>query len=220
MASLDRIPLQAASFRTSQVTDWLDGLPLVAVAGSAGIVAGIDNRGNGGVTIASIAPTTEPGAHVATVAGIKGGQTYVTVTDPRGGVTEEGVVGLPLDAAGIVFTLAQGSTPFAVGDTFALAILPAPLDVTPFVFELRATLDSRSLTVMLQASSAPPDGATPTILTGTGGTVAMRLLRPAMSRCPPGDYPYALIATDPTTGLSAPAFVGTIRHRATPTLQD
>ncbi len=221
MASLDRIPLQAADFRTSQATDWLDGFPLVGVAASGGVVAGARNIGSGGLTISAIEPTTRLGAHVVTVTGVKAGQTYVSVTDSRGGVTETGVVGLPFVAGGIGFTLAPGATPFAVGDTFAIAILPAPLDLTGFVFSLRATLDARSPTVMLSAHSAPPDGSVPTILVSAlGGAVAVRVLRPAMSRLPPGDYPYALLAIDRTSGLSVPAFAGTIRHRATPILQD
>ena len=39
-----------------------------------------------------------------------------------------------------------------------------------------------------------------------------------MSRCPPGDYPYTVTATDPVADpdgdLPVIAFYGTIRHRA------
>lgn len=216
MSNIALIQPQRQDFRTAQNSAWLDGFPLIAQPGAGGVVAGSLNVGNGGLTIASVDVGAAEGVHVLRITGIVGGLTHLTVTDPDDDVTAEGVVGLPLYAGGIQLTLAQGSTPFAVGDTFAIAVLPVPVDLTGLVFTLDARRSAGAATVSLSAISAPPDGSTPTIVAGTtGGNVAMRLLQSAMARCPPGVYPYNVLAADPVIpDAPVTAFFGVITHAA------
>jgi hypothetical protein len=206
-------------FRTQTNTDWLDGL-VIWQAGQGGIVAGAANTGNGALTIQSVAPQATLGAHIVAITSLDG-IPRVTVTDPAGTVTGRGVVGTAFYAGGITLTLSAGSTAFAVDDTFAVTVLPVPVDITGLRFDLQARLTSLSANVALSASSSVPAGAaapttgTPTIVLGTtGGQVAMAVLRNALARSvfAPGVYVYDLVATDPVANLTVPAFYGQITH--------
>lgn len=216
MSNLGLIQAQRQDFLTAQNSAWLDGLPIIGRPGSGGAVAGSANLGNGSLTVSAVDAGTEQGVHVVQVTGIASGLTYVTVTDPDGVVTGQGVVGLPFVAGGLHLALAQGSTPLAVGDTFAVSVLPVPIDVSGLAFTLDARASATSGTFAFQASSA----ASPqTIVAGTaGGNLAMRLLQPAMAAVVPGSYPYNILATDPVAdpnGLSpVTAFYGLITHAA------
>lgn len=218
MSNLSLIPAQEASFRTSQVTDWLDGLPLIATPGPGGVVAGLTNVGKGSLTVSAVdAGADLSGVQVVAVTAVAGGFTYLSVSDLDGTLTGEGVVGLPVYAGGVTFTLAQvaGQAALAVGDTFAIATLPVPVDISGLVFTLDARQSAGAATIALRATSAPADGSTATIATGgAAGTVAMRVPQATMARCPPGTYPHNIIATDPATGQSVTAFYGVIEHAA------
>ena len=216
MSNLARIQAQRQDFLTAQNSAWLDGLPIIGQSGAGGVVPGSANVGTGSLTVSSVDGSAEQGVHVVQVTGLASGLTYLSITDPDGDVTGEGVVGLGLAAGGIHFALAQGSTPFAVGDTFAIAVLPTPIDLTGLAFTLDSRLSATSATFAFQASSS---GAVPTIVAGTtGGNIAMRLLQPAMAAQPPGTYPYNILATDPVAdpnGVSPViAFCGLITHAA------
>ena len=200
-------------FGTQTNDDWLDGL-IVWQAGQGGIVAGAANAGTGALTIQSVAPQAALGAHIVTITSLDG-IPRVTVTDPAGAVTGRGVVGTAFYAGGITLTLSAGSTPFAVDDTFAVTVLPVPVDITGLRFDLQARVTPLSANVALSASSAPADGSTPTIIAGTtGGQVSMRVLRSALTRdrFTPGSYVYDIVATDPVANLTRRAFYGTITH--------
>lgn len=221
MSNLALIQPRPITFRTSQNTDWLDGLPIIGQPGQGGIVAGSTNVGNGALVVASVAAGTKRGVHVVTITSVSGGLTRFTVSGPTGVVSAQGAVGAQIYAGGILLSLSQGATPFAVGDTFAISVLPVPLDISGLTFALDARAAKGSATVMLQALSAPKDGSTSTIVAGTtGGNVAMRVPRATMARCPPGTYPFDLLATDPVTGLTVTAFYGVIKHAAAASLQD
>ncbi|WP_182179342.1 hypothetical protein [Methylobacterium radiotolerans] len=221
--NLSRLRLREQNFRTAQSVPWIDGLPVIGVPAAAGVLPGANNVGQGTLTVASVDVGAAEGAHIVEVTAVSGGQTFLTVTDPDGEVTAVGVAGLPIYAGGITFTLtpAAGGPALAVGDTFALGVILEPEDITGLTFELDSRQSTRSLTYALRAFSAPADGGAPTILNGgPAGTVAMQLLQPAMARCAVGDFPYVMTATDPETGLSVPVFVGVIRHRVIPSLND
>lgn len=216
MSNLAQIQAQRQDFLTAQNSAWLDGLPILAQSGAGGVVPGAANVGTGALAIASVDASAEQGVHVVQVTGIAGGLTYLTVTDPDGDVTGQGVAGLPLAAGGVHFTVSLGATPFAVGDLFAVSVLPAPLDITGLAFTLDARASATSAAYALQASST---ASPPTILIGgAAGTLAMRLLQPAMAAVPPGTYPYNILAFDPVADPSglAPvtAFYGLITHAA------
>ncbi|MCJ2021051.1 hypothetical protein MKK84_27125 [Methylobacterium sp. E-065] len=221
MSNLALIQPRPITFRTSQNTDWLDGLPIVSQPGPGGVVAGSANIGNGSLAIVGVSVGAKRGVHVLVITGVAGGLAAFTVTDPSGLVTGRGVAGVQIYAGGLTLALAQGSMPFAVGDTFAVSVLPAPLDISGLTFALDARAAKNAATVMLQAFSAPADGSVPTIVAGTtGGNLAMRVLRATMARCPPGQYPFDILATDPATGLTVTAFYGLIKHAAAASLQD
>ncbi len=164
--------------------------------------------------MASVATGAPYGAHVVAVTGIALGLTRISVTAPDGTVTGSGVVGLPLYAAGITFTLAQGATPFAVGDTFAIAVVPQAVDLTGLIFDLDARVSTGAASIALRATSG---GQAPTIANGgAAGVIAMAVPKATMARVPvrPEGYPFAITATDPATGLVVPAFYGLIHHVA------
>ena len=216
MSNLALIQPQRQDFLTAQNSAWLDGLPIIGQPGAGGVVPGSANIGTGALTVSGTDAGTGLGVHVVRITGIASGLTYLTVTDPDGDVTGRGAVGLPLAAGGVRFALAQGGTPFSVGDTFAISVLPAPLDLTGLAFALDSRMSASSGAFAFQASST---GAVPTIAAGTtGGNLAMRLLQPAMAAVPPGAYPYNILASDPVAdpnGLSpVTAFFGLITHAA------
>lgn len=216
MSNLALIQPQRVDFDTTQATDWLDGLPMIGTPGPGGAVAGAANVGNGALTVASVAAGTAYGAHVAAVTAIAGGLTYLSVTDPNGLITAQGVAGAALYAAGISLLLSPGTTAFAVGDSFAVAVVPQPIDLTGLVFDLDARQAVGAATIALQATSG---GLNPSIANGGPlGVIAMAVPRATMARLPvkPEGYPYGIIASDPATGLRVPAFHGLIHHTAVP----
>ncbi|MCJ2102467.1 hypothetical protein [Methylobacterium sp. E-046] len=216
MSNLALIQPQRVDFDTTQGTDWLDGLPMIGTPGFAGSLAGSGNVGNGSLTVPGVAPGAALGAHVAAVTAIGGGLTYICVTDPSGTVTAQGVAGVPLYAGGITLLLTPGAIPFAIGDSFAIGVVPQAIDITGLRFDLDARASVGAATIALQASSG---GANPAIANGGAlGTIAMVVTRAAMARLPVKSegYAYGITATDPATGLAVPAFYGLIHHTAVP----
>lgn len=208
------------NFGTQTNADWLDGL-VVWQAGQGAIVEGAANVGNGALTVAAVAPQTPLDAHMVVVTSVEGIARF-TVTDPQGAVTGRGAVGTPLYAGGIALTLTEGSVPFAIGDAFAIGVLPVPVDITGLLFTMQVRLSPQSANVVLSASSivpagseVPDTGPVPTIVLGTtGGQVAITVPRAMLTRdrFPPGAYVYDILATDPDADRTVPAFVGTITH--------
>lgn len=226
MSNLALIQPRRQDFLTCQVTDWLDGLPVIATPGPGGAIAGSDNVGQGSIAIAAVdAGADLVGVQIVTVTAISAGLTYLAVTDATGAVTGQGVVGLPVYAAGVTFTLSEvpGQTALAVGDTFAIATIPVPVDISGLVFTLDSRMVKGSTSFALQASSSPGDGSAATIANGgVNGTLAMRVPQVAMARCPPSQtpYPHNILATDPATGQRVTAFYGLITHQVVLQPQD
>lgn len=214
LAPIQLIRPQRVDFDTTQITDWPDGLPVIGTPGLGGMRAGDANVGNGGISVGDIQPGAGYGAHVAAITAVAMGLTRFGVTAPDGIATASGVVGLPLFAAGVTLTLTQGATPFAVGDSFAIAVLPTPVDISGLIFDLDARMSVGGASIALRATSG---GTNPTIANGGGaGTIAMMVPKTTMARLPVklDGYPYAITATDPVTGLTVPAFYGLIHHAA------
>ena len=221
MSNLALIRPRRIVFRTSQNTDWLDGLPILGLPAQGGVAPIPGNAGNGSLALASVAAGTRLGPHVVQVTSVIGGLARFSVLDPLEVATAQGVVGSALYAGGLTLTLAPGSTPFAVGDAFAVSVLPGPLDISGLRFDLDARASKGAATQALTASSAPADGSVPTIIAGTaGGNLAMQVPKATMARCPVGQYPFDILATDLATGLTVTAFYGVIKHAAVASLQD
>ncbi|MDH2313160.1 hypothetical protein [Methylobacterium brachiatum] len=216
MSNLALIQPQRVDFDTTQATDWLDGLPVIGAPGFGGLVAGSANVGNGTLAVPTVVSGTAYGAHEVTVTSIASGLVRLGVTDPDGVVTGRGVAGVPLYAGGLTLLATPGSVPFAVGDSFAVGVVPVAIDLTGLQFDLDARTAASAATIALQATSA---GAGPTIANGgVTGTIAMAVRRATMARTPvkADGYPYAIFATDPASGLRVPAFYGLIHHTAIP----
>ena len=219
MSSLAQIRAREANFHTCQVTDWLDGLPVIVLPGAGGVVAGASNVGRGSLVVAGVDAGAEiGGTQVAAITAIAGGLTYLTVTDLDGTVTGEGVVGAPLYAGGVSFTLNQvaNQPALAVGDTFAVSVLPQPLDISGLIFTLDSRIASGSATFALRATSDPNDPSLSRILNGgPTGTLALQVPQAVMAACPvsPSPYPHNIYATDPVSGLRVTAFYGVIAHQ-------
>lgn len=200
------------NFRTSTNADWLDGL-FISQTGAAGIVAGADNVGNGSLAVASVSAGVAAGVYSVSVTSLDNSP-RITVQDPDGAVIGKGVAGLQFYAAGITLTLTKGSTAFAVDDTFFISVLPTPIDITGIDFDLQIRLSATDPNVRFSATSHPASSSVvPTIaLGGPAGTIALRILTPAMSpdKFPPGTYVYDLLAS--ADGVRVVAFYGTIEH--------
>ncbi|MGF6252886.1 hypothetical protein ABID82_007289, partial [Methylobacterium sp. PvP062] len=217
LAPIQLIQPQRVDFDTTQATDWLDGLPLIGSPSLGGVIAGPSNVGQASFT-ASVAPGTALGVHRVTVAALVNGLVDLTVLDPSGTITGFGIAGLPFYAGGLTINLTQltGQAALAVDDTFAVSVVPTPVDLTGLVFDLDARQSLGAATIALQATSG---GANPSIANGGPlGVIAMAVARATMARLPvkPEGYPYGITATDPATGLRVPTFYGLIHHTAVP----
>lgn len=211
MSNLALIQPQRVDFDTQQTCDWLDPLPVIGQASLGGVAAAGTNVGTGTLAVASVAAGAALGVYTVAITA-PGALARFSVTDPNGALIGQGAAGVPVYAGGITLTLTQGATVFAAGDSFAIGVLPGPVDITGLRFDLDSRASLGSATYALQASTADP---TPTIINGaTSGVIALRLLKAAMARCPAGSFPYSILATDPATGLTVPAFYGVIRHVA------
>ncbi|GEP00621.1 hypothetical protein [Methylobacterium haplocladii] len=175
--------------------DWTDSFPLYQ-AGTAGVVVGSGNTGNGSVSVQSVEPRTPLGGHAVVVTSTDN-LVGITVTDPNGAVTALGYAGAPLSAGGLVLTVTPGSTPFRVGDAFAVQPTPATINDTGISYVLQVRRADTIQRLIFEALSDPTDNSDPLIVKGNG-TGAPGLMVPyttmGSGRLLPGDYVYELLA--------------------------
>ena len=96
---------------------------LLAMAGSGEVVdfgPGNANVGNGVASAVSATAGVVPGNYVVTFTGT-GATAAFTVTGPAS-FNQTGVVGTPFAQGGLAFSIADGSTHFAVGDSFVFDV--------------------------------------------------------------------------------------------------
>ncbi|MEK8080710.1 head decoration protein [Pseudomonas sp. XK-1] len=98
-------------------------IALITAANALTPTANGSNIGNG--TIGSVAVTSAAitGDYVLTIIEAVENAGTFEVVDPTGFLLGEGTVGQPFTGGGLTFTLADGATDFAVGDSFTLAVL-------------------------------------------------------------------------------------------------
>lgn len=208
------IQAQRRDFRTQANADWVADIA-IRQAGQGGVVAGSGNTGNGVLTVSSVAPETALGAHRLTITSA-GSPARFTVQDPDGVVTRQSAVGLATQAGGLAFTLSAGSNPFAVGDAFAIGVLPIAVDLTGIAFDLHARKASSAASIDLSATSHPSEVSDPVtiIVNASDGNLSLQVPRSAMAadRFAPGTYVYDILAT--ADGLTIPALYGVIEHVA------
>lgn len=96
-------------------------LGLLAV-GAASAVAGGDNTGNGAMGAITVGANAKVGDYVLTfVEGAADAGAFI-VEDPDGINVGSGDVGAEFSGGGLTFTLADGATDFAAGDTFVITV--------------------------------------------------------------------------------------------------
>lgn len=203
-------------FRTQANADWYDGLPIVC-AGNGGIEPGSANIGNGALVISAIDPDVPFGAHVITVSAA-GAIARYTVESPDGNVSGAGVTGLPIYAGGITMALSQGTVPFALGDVFAISILPTPVDTSGlnFIIQARDTVLNANVALYGTSDTSNPNTVQQVTNSGATGIVGLAFDHDSQSwqnfspKATP--YLYDVIAIDPETGRVAVAYYGAITH--------
>lgn len=95
----------------------------VITGGTATAVANAGNTGDGAMGAITVAAPAKVGVYSLTmIAAATNAGTFV-VTDPDGQVVGSGTVAVEFDAGGLTFTLADGATDFAVGDSFLITVV-------------------------------------------------------------------------------------------------
>lgn len=89
--------------------------------GSATATAGT-NTGNGTMGTITVGGTAKVGTYVLKITKAATNAGDFQVVDPEGDVCGLGTVAVAFSGGGLSFTLADGSTDFAVGDTFSIAV--------------------------------------------------------------------------------------------------
>lgn len=98
-------------------------IALITAANALTPTAGAGNTGNGTVGSVTVTSAAITGDYLLTIteAAANGGK--FDLVDPTGARVGSGTVGQPFTGGGLTFTLSDGSTDFAVADTFTLAVL-------------------------------------------------------------------------------------------------
>jgi hypothetical protein len=91
-------------------------------ATSASAAAGGSNTGNGAMGAITVSNDAKPGAYVLKITKAATNAGDFQVVDPDGNVVGMGTVAVAFSDGGLAFTLADGSTDFAVGDTFTITV--------------------------------------------------------------------------------------------------
>lgn len=97
-------------------------LAMITAANAMVPTAAGGNTGNGTIGSIAIASDAVSGTYLLTITEAAANGGTFEVTSSSGAVIGTGEVGVAFEAAGIGFTLADGSTDFAEGDAFTLAV--------------------------------------------------------------------------------------------------
>lgn len=96
---------------------------LTNVPGSRSAEAGaVSGTGNGAMGAITVGATAKLGAHVLKITKAASDAGDFEVIDPEGDVVGVGTVGVAFSGGGLSFTLADGSTDFAVGATITISV--------------------------------------------------------------------------------------------------
>lgn len=107
-------------------------LAMLTAANALISTAQAGNTGNGTVGSASVTTAAITGTYVLEITSTAANGGQFEVTNPVGVVVGVGTVGTAFTGGGISFTLADGSTDFAVGDGFTLAVKAGLGEYTPY----------------------------------------------------------------------------------------
>jgi hypothetical protein len=152
---------------------------------TASATAGGGNHGNGTATIQAVGVDALPGTYTATCTATRTNRGIFELRDSLGYVLGRANVGTPYVSDILGFTIADGSTDFAIGDTFAIVVTGS------------ASLASYDFT----ASASPPQVAAAVLgedVDTTGGAAEQFAIATGPSIVAAG-FTYI---TQPTTGLT------------------
>lgn len=97
-------------------------LALITAANAGIATAASGNTGNGTLTGITVGNEAITGSYTVTVTAAATNAGDFVVADPFGAEVGTGTVGQAFSGGGIAFTLGDGSTDFAVGDAFTIAV--------------------------------------------------------------------------------------------------
>lgn len=100
-------------------------LGLIAT-GAATSAAGAGNTGDGTMGAVTVSSAAQVGDYTLTVTAAAANAGDFSLTAPDGSAVGTGTVAVAFDAGGLAFTLADGATDFAVGDTFTISVTKVP----------------------------------------------------------------------------------------------
>jgi hypothetical protein len=147
------------------------------ISGSATATAGT-NTGNGTVGTITVSKFAQVGSYKVRLVSAAANAGDFTVADPTGVLVGHGKVGVVCTAGGLSFTIADGATDFAVGDTFTIAVTGTvkyewieAADVATLVADVAVVIDNDADVINLTAGTY-----TLTVLTrGPSGVVDVGL---------------------------------------------
>lgn len=185
------LPLVQVAFTTATNESWRDGVQF-ATAGSAVSTATAGNTGNGQVAGLSVAQGAYIGVYTLTMTSASQYQ----VTDPDGYLIGSGAVGAVFSASGLFLTLNAGSVPFATGDSFAVTVLPQPLDITGIRFAMMMRSDASETSARILVSADTNLGTL--INGGQSGVLGINIAMSVMAGIPVSadgsPYPLDIVA--------------------------
>lgn len=124
-------------------------------AGTGTATAGGSNTGNGAMGAITVAGNAEPGNYSLVITKAAANAGDFEVRDPSGALVGVGTVAAAFAGGGLSFTLADGATDFAVGDSFAIAVTAL---TEKYKLAAAAATDGSNLPCVILADAADPSG--------------------------------------------------------------
>lgn len=124
-------------------------------AGTANAVAGGSNTGNGAMGAITLGGEAKPGVYTLKITKAAANAGDFEVLDPAGQSIGVGTVAVAFAGTHLNFTLADGATDFAVGDTFAITVTPT---AEKYKLSAIAATDGSDVPCAILADAADPSG--------------------------------------------------------------
>lgn len=145
----------------------------VVTAGSATATAGT-NTGNGAFGAVTVGANAQPGVYTVKITKAAANAGDFEVIDPQGDVVGLGTVGSAFSGAGLGFTVADGATDFAVGDSWTVVVTVSAQKWTEFA--PAATDGSQLAAAILYADVDASLADTPAVIIARAASVKLSKL--------------------------------------------
>lgn len=140
------------------------GMVLAKVVTGAGSSAAATNTGNGVMGAITVGADAKAGVYTLVVIEPGSNAGKFVVEDPDGIVVGEGTVAVAFTGGGISFTLADGSTDFASGDSFAITVAAGSLKYVQIDFAGTAGQDAAAGILLLNTTAVDGSDAAGVII--------------------------------------------------------